>query len=85
MLKAWFEGVKLCRNDLRDGNKNYFKLAEGSNYQGFELPRLNYSECMKEIQGKSILVQVSGRFELWESTVITSVTCFKCTNFVHLL
>ena len=56
VLKAWFElsRVNLYRNDLRDGNKNYFKLAGGSNYQGFELPRLNYSKCMKKIQGKSI-------------------------------
>ena len=57
----WFElsRVNLYRNDLRDGNKNYFKLAGGSNYQVFELPRLNYGKCMKKIQGKSILVQVS--------------------------
>ena len=48
------------------GNENWFKLAgvrviEGSNYRGS-----NYSECMTEIQGKSILVRVSARFELVE-------------------
>ena len=30
---------KLYRNDLT-GNKNYFELAEGSSYRGFELPRV---------------------------------------------
>ena len=35
------------RNDLK-GNKNYFELAAASSYQGFELPRVNYSKCMKE-------------------------------------
>ena len=41
------------------GNKNYFELAGGSNYRGY-----NYRNCMMEIQGKSILVQVSEGFEL---------------------
>ena len=31
--------VKLYRNDLR-GNTNYFELAGGSRYRGFELPRV---------------------------------------------
>ena len=37
--KAWFElsRVNLYRNDLK-GNKNYFELAGGSSYRGFELP-----------------------------------------------
>ena len=41
-LKTWFElsRVKLYRNDMR-GNKNYFELAGGSSYRGFELPRVN--------------------------------------------
>ena len=30
---------KLYRNDLR-GNKNYFQLARGSSYRGFELARI---------------------------------------------
>ena len=30
---------KLYKNDLR-GNKNYFELAGGSSYRGFELPRV---------------------------------------------
>ena len=33
------ESKKLYRNDLR-GNKNYFDLAAGSSYGGFELPRV---------------------------------------------
>ena len=33
------KGKILYRNDLR-GNKNYFKLAGGSKYQRFELPRV---------------------------------------------
>ena len=35
--------VKLYRNELKallKGNKNYFELAEGSSYRGFELPRV---------------------------------------------
>ena len=53
--KIWFElsRVNLYRNDLR-GKKHYFELAGGSSYRGN-----NYSKCMKEIQGKSISVQVS--------------------------
>ena len=31
--------VKLYRNELK-GNKNYFELAGGSSYRGFELPRV---------------------------------------------
>ena len=64
-LKTWFElsRAKLNRNDLRE-NKNYSEVARGSSYRGFALLRVNYSKCMTEIQGKSILVQVSARFEL---------------------
>ena len=52
--------IKLYRNDLK-GNINYFELAGGgggvrSSYRGFEIPRVNYSKRMKEIQGKSTLV-----------------------------
>ena len=41
MLITWFElsRVKLYRNDLKE-NKDYFELAGGSSYQGFELPRV---------------------------------------------
>ena len=40
-LKTWFElsRVKLYRNELK-GNKNYFELAGGASYQGFELRRV---------------------------------------------
>ena len=31
---------------------------------GFNLPRVKYSKCKKEIQGKLALVRVSMRFEL---------------------
>ena len=50
--------MEIIDHDLK-GNKNYFELAEDSSYRGFELPRLNDSKCMNEIQGKSILVRVS--------------------------
>ena len=50
-----YQRVNLYRNDLK-GNKNYFELAGGLSYRGFELPRVNYSKCIKEIHGKSILV-----------------------------
>ena len=43
------------------------RVIEGSNYRG-----LNYSEFMTEIQGKSILVRVSARFELARVRVIGS-------------
>ena len=33
------EGKILYRNDLK-GNKNYFELAGGWSYRGFELPRV---------------------------------------------
>ena len=42
VLEAWFElssQVNLCRNDLR-GKKNYFELAGGLSYRGFELLRV---------------------------------------------
>ena len=66
--KTWFEllRIKLYRNNLR-GNKNYVELAGGSSYWG-----QNYSKWKKEIQGKSILVQVSARFELVRVWVIGS-------------
>ena len=35
--------VKLYRDDLRE-NKNYFELAEGSSYRGFELSRVRVTE-----------------------------------------
>ena len=40
-LKAWFglSRMNLYRNDLR-GNKNYFELARGLSYRGFELLRV---------------------------------------------
>ena len=39
-LITWFElsRVKLCRNILK-GNKNYFELAGGSSYRGFDCKR----------------------------------------------
>ena len=54
--KTWFElsRVKLCRNDLK-GNKNYFELVGGSCYRG----QNRYNKCMKEIQGKEVLVRVN--------------------------
>ena len=38
---VWFKlaRVKLYLNDLKR-NKNYFELAEGSSYLGFELPKV---------------------------------------------
>ena len=70
--QTWFElsRVMLYRNVLR-GNKNYFELAGGSSYRG-----QNYSKCMTEIQGKSILVRVSARFEL---SVVNCITTFENT------
>ena len=61
VLITWFElsRVKLYRNDLK-ADKDYFELAGGSSYRGFELLRVNYTKCMKEIQGKSTLVRVIG-------------------------
>ena len=48
------KGKCIYRNDLK-GNKNYyFDLVGSSSYWGCD-----YSNYMKEIQGKSILVQVS--------------------------
>ena len=41
------------------GNKNYFELAGDSSFRG-----LNYSKYMTKIQGESILVRDSARFEL---------------------
>ena len=40
MLITWFElsRVKLYKNYLK-GNKDYFELAEGLSYLGFELTR----------------------------------------------
>ena len=40
-LITWLElsREKLYRNDLK-GNKNYFELAGGSSYRGFEFPRV---------------------------------------------
>ena len=41
LLKTWFELLRviLYRNNLK-GNKNYFELAGGSSYRGFELLRV---------------------------------------------
>ena len=40
--KTWFElsRVKLCRNDVKGNKTDYFELAVGSSYGGFELPRV---------------------------------------------
>ena len=40
-LRTWFElqRVNLFGNCLK-GNKNYFELAGGSSYRGFELPKV---------------------------------------------
>ena len=64
-LITWFElsRVKLYGNDLK-ANKNYFELAGVSSCRGFDLPRVKYSKCKKEIQGKLTLVRVSMTFEL---------------------
>ena len=90
-LITWFElsRVKLYRNELK-GNKNYFELARGSSYRGFELQRVKLQwNCKKEIQGKSTLVRVSARFQLARVRVIGSqlyhrawVTCVKTNEKV---
>ena len=41
------------------GNENWFELAGVRVIEGS-----SYSECTTEIQGKSVLVRVSARFEL---------------------
>ena len=41
------------RNDLK-GNKNCFDMAGGSSHGEFELPRVNNSKFLTEIQGISI-------------------------------
>ena len=45
--------VKLYRNDLR-GNKNYFELAGGSSYRGFELSGVNCNEHLPKPFFKAI-------------------------------
>ena len=72
--KIWFElsRVNLYRNDVR-GKKHYFELAGGSSYRGN-----NYSKYLKKIQGKSISVRVSARFELARVRVIGSRLYFIC-------
>ena len=61
--------MKLYRNDLK-GNKTYFELAGSSSYRG-----KNYRKCMKVLQGKSILVRVSARFELTGGSRLLGVDC----------
>ena len=39
--------------------------------EGLSYCEYNYSKCMKEIQGKSILVRVSEGLSYWKSTVCT--------------
>ena len=70
-LKSWFQlsRVKLYRNDQR-GNKNYFESAGGSSYRG-----QNYSKCMREIQGKSILVRVLARGTSKRGFELSGVNC----------
>ena len=66
---------KILEKWVAKGSKNYFELAEGSSYRGW-----NYSECKKEFQGKSTLVRVSARFEL------SGVYCIhKSHNIQHFL
>ena len=52
-LKTWFElsRVKLYRNDLK-GSKNYFELAGGSSYGGFELPRVKLPSMYERNPGE---------------------------------
>ena len=56
--------VKLYRDDLRE-NKNYFELAEGSSYRGFELPRVK----LQWMYGGNPGVRVSERLSYREPTV----------------
>ena len=66
---------KILEKWVAKGSKNYFELAGGSSYLGW-----NCSECKKEIQGKSTLVRVSARFEL------SGVYCIhKSHNIQHFL
>ena len=44
--------------------KTWRETKIASSYGGFELPRVNYNKCKTEIQGKSILIRVSTKFEL---------------------
>ena len=53
------------------GNKNYFELVGHSSYQGYD-----YSNYMKEIHGKLILVRVSDGSSYQELTVILVLFLF---------
>ena len=55
------------RGSLRFFFSHCNALNHGSSYRGYY-----YSQCMKEIKGKSILVRVSARFELATVRVIGS-------------
>ena len=65
--KAWLISTAL--------NKNNFELREVRVY----IEGSSYSKCMKEIQGKSILVRVSARFEL------SGVNCTRITVLRNLI
>ena len=58
ILVRVIEGGNHIENHLK-GNENWFELEGVRVIVGFELPRVNCSECMTEIQGKSMLVRVS--------------------------
>ena len=67
-----------------------FGLAGDSSYRGFELPRVNYSKCMTEIQGKLKLAIDKGLQKL-ASTVAANAAQenllrnklpFMCLSFI---
>ena len=55
--------VKLYIENEGKGKENWFAVAGGSSYRGFELPRVD-CKCITQIQGKSILVRNKRGFEL---------------------
>ena len=71
-LYSYNTSIENPKFNVSDASRRLFswlfkRSKHASSYRG-----QNYSECMTEIQGKSILVRVSGRFELARVRVIGS-------------
>ena len=55
--------VKL-QSKVPEGKQTSLRISGVSSYRGLSYRGLNYSKYMRQIQGKLVLLRVSGEFEL---------------------
>ena len=76
--------VKL-QSKVPEGEQTSLRISGVSSYRGLSYRGLNYSKYMRQIQGKLVLLRVSGEFELPRVRVIGVQLYFRNRDFLFFV